>query len=189
VPSLRRLLALTATASLAAAPAAVAAKPHPIRISGGATRLTFDAGARTLADGLGATVRPVGRARSVANGWSFGLTYGRLQPHTYNGVVRHNGGLRVTLAGRSVDLNNLRLRIDKSPDVTAQIGRGRRISIAQLDLSDAQIAQTRRRLALTGAVLSLRPAGARALDTALATDAFQARLRLGTLTVHSAIRR
>jgi hypothetical protein len=192
VPFPRRLLVLSAAASTVAAPApatASAAKPRPVRIAGGMSRLTLDGGARSLMAGLGATIRPVGHARAVPNGWSFALTYGRLQARTYNGVVRHNGGLRVTLAGRSVDLNNLRLRIDKSPDVTAQIGHGKRISIAQLDLSDAQIAQSRRRLALTGAVLSLRAAGAQALDAALGTDAFQARLRLGTLTVHSRVKR
>jgi hypothetical protein len=183
------LAAAPAAASAAPATAATAAQPRDLRVAGGSTNLTLDADTAATLAAAGIGVDPVGRTRSILNGLALPVTYGRLTAQALTGTLRHNGGLRLTNGGRSLDLNNVRLNLDGSPDLTAQVGSGKRISIADVDLSDAQLAVTSRSFSVTDAVVRLNAAGASAIDAALETDAFAARMVLGSAAVETRIRR
>ena len=186
--SLRLLLAALAILAVAFPVASAAKKSKPIKVSRGATTLALDAGAASALQSLGITVAPLKPARAGDAGIAFPVTNGKLDATTYAGKVRHTGGLRFSKGDTVVDLRNFTIRIDDAPDLTALVGDAR-ASIADLDLSDADISATNGKLTVAGVVVELSATGAMALNEAFQTTAFTDELVLGAATLKTRIKK
>ena len=180
---LRRLGLLAMVALLALAPAAGAAKTKAVKLAPkGATTLALSDGAASALQSLGIAAAPLKPARAGDDGLRFPITAGKLEAKTYAGQIKHVGGISLTRGETRVELRNFVINVDSAPDLTARVGSSR-VSILDLDLSDAEISRSGRRLAIAGVKATLTKAAADALNAAFETDAFAEGLELGTATV------
>jgi hypothetical protein len=180
---LRRLGPVVLVAMLALAPAASAAKKKTVKLAPkGATTLVLDEGAGAALQSLGIAVAPLKPARAGDAGIAFPITAGKLNAKTYAGQIKHSGGLSFTKGSTRVDLRNFVINVDSAPDLTALVG-GSRVSILDLDLSDAKITAKGRTLTIAGVKATLTDDAAGALNAAFGTDAFKEGLAIGTATV------
>jgi|tagenome__1003787_1003787.scaffolds.fasta_scaffold20687478_2 hypothetical protein len=180
---LRRLAPLVLVALLALAPAAVAAKKKTVKLAPkGATTLALSDGAAAALQSLNISAAPLKPARAGAKGIAFPITAGRLDAKTYAGKIKHSGGLSLTRGATRVDLRNFTINVDGAPDLTARVGDAR-VSVLDLDLTDAKIAASGRKVTIAGVKATLTGDAADALNAAFGTTAFQKGLELGTATV------
>jgi hypothetical protein len=181
---LRRLAPVALVAALAVAPsAASAAKKKTVKLAPkGATALVLDEGAGAALESLGIAVAPLKPARAGDDGIAFPITAGKLNAKTYAGQIKHSGGLSFTRGSTRVDLRNFTINVDDAPDLTARVGNAR-VSILDLDLSDAKITAKGRTLTIAGVKATLTDDAAGALNGAFGTDAFKEGLEIGTATV------
>ena len=183
-----RLLVAAFAILAVAVPVAAAKKSKPIKVSRGATTLALDAGAAAALQSLDIAVAPLKPAKAGDDGIAFPVTNGKLDATSYAGKVKHTGGLRFSRGDTVVDLRNFTIRIDDAPDLTALVGDSR-ASIADLDLSDADITATKKRLTVAGVVVELSSTGATALNQAFGTTAFTDELVLGEATLDTRIKK
>ncbi len=73
---------------------------------------------------------------------------------TYAGQIKHVGGISLTRGDTRVELRNFIINVDSAPDLTARVGSSR-VSILDLDLSDAEITKTGRKLKIAGVKATL----------------------------------
>ena len=180
---LRRLGLAALVAVLALAPAASAAKKKSVKLAPkGATTLALSDGAASALQSLGIAAAPLKPARAGEAGLRFPITAGKLNAKTYAGQIKHTGGISLTRGDTRVELRNFIINVDKAPDLTARIGSSR-VSILDLDLSDAKITKSGRKLTIAGVKATLTKTAADALNAAFATDAFAEGLEIGTATV------
>jgi hypothetical protein len=184
----RLLTAALAILAVTVPVAAAAKKSKPIKVSRGATTLALDSGAASALQSLGIAVAPLKPAKAGDAGIAFPVTNGKLNATTYAGSVKHTGGLRFSRDATVVDLRNFTIRIDDAPDLTARVG-DQRVSIADLDLSDAEITATKKTLTVAGVVVELSSTGAMALNEAFGTTAFTDELVLGEATLKTRIKK
>ena len=180
---LRRLGLVALVALLALAPAASAGKKKTVKLAPkGATTLALSDGAASALQSLGIAAAPLKPARAGDDGLRFPITAGKLDAKTYAGQIKHVGGISLTRGATRVDLRNFVINVDAAPDLTARVGSDR-VSILDLDLSDAKITKSGRRLTIAGVKATLTKTAADALNAAFETDAFAEGLELGTATV------
>jgi hypothetical protein len=180
---LRRLGLAALVTVLALAPAAAAAKKKTVKLAPkGATTLALSDGAAAALQSLGIAAAPLKPARAGEAGIAFPITAGKLNAKTYAGQIKHAGGLSLTRGSTRVDLRNFTINVDEAPDLTARVGNAR-VSILDLDLSDAEIAKSGRRLTIAGVKATLTDDAAGALNAAFEPDAFKEGLDIGTATV------
>ena len=180
---IRRLGLIALVALLALAPAAGAAKKKVVKLAPkGATTLALSDGAASALQSLGIAAAPLKPARAGDDGLRFPITAGKLDAKTYAGQIKHVGGISLTRGETRVDLRNFVINVDSAPDLTARVGSSR-VSILDLDLSDAEISKSGRRLTIAGVRATLTKAAADALNAAFETDAFAEGLEIGTATV------
>ncbi len=182
MPRFAHLGLLALIAVLALAPGAAAKKKTVKLAPTGATTLALDDGAAAALQSLGIAVAPLKPARAGAAGIAFPITAGKLDAKTYAGKIKHSGGLSLTRGSTRVDLRNFIINVDKAPDLSARVGDAR-VSILDLDLSDAKITAKGRKLTIAGVKATLTHDAAGALNAAFGTDAFQKGLEIGTATV------
>jgi len=169
--------------TLLVAPGAQAKKrPSTIKLTGGATTLALDPGATSALTSLGVSVAPLRPAKAGDAGIAFPITSGKLNASTLAGSIPHKGGLRLSKGGTVVDLRRFTIRIDGSPDLTARVGNSR-VSILDLDLSEAGVSTTKRRVTVSGVQAMLTKAAADELNAAFGTTAFTEGLKIGEATV------
>lgn len=180
---LRRLGLAALVALLALAPAAGAAKKKTVKLAPkGATTLALSEGAASALQSLGIAAAPLKPARAGDDGLRFPITAGKLDAKTYAGQIKHAGGISLTRGATRVDLRNFVINVDAAPDLTARVGDAR-VSILDLDLSDAKISKSGRTLTIAGVKATLTKTAADALNAAFETDAFAEGLEIGTATV------
>jgi hypothetical protein len=180
---LRRLGLVALVALLALAPAASAGKKKTVKLAPkGATTLALSDGAASALQSLGIAAAPLKPARAGDDGLRFPITAGKLDAKTYAGKIKHVGGISLTRGATRVDLRNFIINVDAAPDLTARVGDSR-VSILDLDLSDAKITKSGRRLTIAGVKATLTKTAADALNAAFETDAFAKGLEIGTATV------
>jgi hypothetical protein len=180
---LRRLGLAALVAVLALAPAASAAKKKTVKLAPkGATTLALSDGAASALQSLGIAAAPLKPARAGEAGLRFPITAGKLNAKTYAGQIKHTGGISLTRGDTRVELRNFIINVDKAPDLTARIGSSR-VSILDLDLSDAKITKSGRKLTIAGVKATLTKTAADALNAGFGTDAFAEGLEIGTATV------
>ena len=182
---LRRLGLAALVAVLALAPAASAGhgKKKPVKLAPrGATTLALSDGAASALQSLGIAAAPLQPARAGDDGLRFPITAGKLDAKTYAGQIKHVGGISLTRGDTRVALRNFAINVDSAPDLTARVGSSR-VSILDLDLADAEISKSGRRLTIAGVKATLTQGAADALNAAFGTDAFTEGLEIGTATV------
>ncbi len=187
-----RIRALALATVALAAPVAVTATPASaqqrkvvvIKLNAGTTALTLSPGATSALTSLGVNATPITGAKALEGGSiAFNVTSGSLagnQPA--KGLIRHNGGLRLTEGAIKIDLNNLRINDGDPATLTTQIGDGERIRLAKIDFAAGKTLVSRRRLAFTDLKLTLTRDAAAALNQAFGVTAFSEGFALGTIT-------
>jgi hypothetical protein len=186
-----RTLTIALVATLALAPAAAAKKKSPNRVDlrGGATTLALDPGtAQVLTQDLGISVGVLRPGKATSKGLRFPITPSRLNAKTLAGTIRHRGGISFSKGDTTVALRNFRIRINGSPDLTAKVG-GTRLSILDLDLSNAKVTTSKRGVKVKRVRASLTQGAADALNQAFSTNAFAGGLPIGTATVDGRFKR
>lgn len=173
-----------ATLSLAAVPAA--AQADTLSLAGKATTLELSKTTAGALQSLGIAAAPIGPASAKGGGLAFPVTTGRVDAKTLAGKIRHSGGIRLSRDDTKVALKGFRIRIDKRPNLTANVG-GSRVSILNLDLSKAKVTVKGRSVKVAGVGATLTRAAARALNAAFGTSAFAKGLDVGTATVRTRI--
>ena len=142
------LLALVLALTFWAAVFATDAQAANVRLDGVRTTLTTDPATTTLLFSVGVIPLPIAPTPVIptadAAKYRFPVTGGMVDSETLVGKIRHSGGL--LLASRNPDnswkalsLASFTIRIDGSPNLTAIVNDGDRVSIADLDLGDAGI--------------------------------------------------
>jgi hypothetical protein len=180
---LSRLAVLLGVLALALAPASAVAKPKKIKLAPkGATTLALSDDAAGALQSLGITLGVLKPARAGDDGVAFPITAGKLNAKTYAGRIKHVGGLSLSRGSTVVKLRNFWIDVDKSPSLTARVGSSR-VEILDLDLSDAKISKSGRKLTIAGVKATLTDDAAAALNGAFSTDAFKEGLSIGEATV------
>jgi hypothetical protein len=178
----RLAVLLAGVATLAFAGPATAASSK-VEVASGKTTLAIDSGTAAALTGAGIAVKPIGDAEAGTDGIAFPVVGGWLSPDPVGGRIHHLGGLRLRKGDTTVRLRNFVIRLDEDPDLLAYVGYGgERASIADLDLSQAQVSLSGDRLQASGVVVKLSADGAAALNAAFGLQ-LPAGLPLGTATV------
>ena len=164
--SLLALFVSLALASFAGGAAADGSKTgKKAKVVGGATTLALDPGTAAALTDAGIAVAPIGPARATPDGITFPITGGRLSADPLGGRIRHAGGLRLASDDAVVRLRRFVIELDESPNLTARVG-GSRVSILDLDLSQARLSVTGRKVMASGVIATLSADGAAALNQA-----------------------
>ena len=186
---LRLLTAALAILAVAVPVAAAAKKSKPIKVSRGATTLALDAGAASALQSLGI----VGRAAQAGHGRRRRHRVPRHQRQAQRDDVRRQGQAHRRPALQPAATPSSTCATSRSasttrPDLTALVGDAR-ASIADLDLGDADITATKKKLTVAGVVVELSTTGATALNEAFGTTAFTDELVLGEATLETRIKK
>lgn len=198
------LLVLVMALTLWAAIFTADAQAKTLRLDGVRTTLTTDPATTTLLFSVGVIPLPIAPTPVVptvdAARYSFPVTGGYADSKTLAGKIRHSGGL--LLAARNADdswtalsLARYTIRIDADPDLTAIVNGGSRVSIADLDLTGAEIKQyvkngrTYIRVANVGVTLNKTATDAIEATFFGGADALPDMVKLGTATVLARVAR
>jgi hypothetical protein len=176
----RLVVVLTALAILAFTGTATAQSPK-VEVKSGSTTLSLDPGTATALTDAGIAVKPIGDAKAGSDGIAFPVVGGWLTTDPVGGRIHHLGGLRLRSDDATVRLRNFVVRLDEDPDLTATVGDSR-VSILDLDLSQAQVSLEDRRLKASGVIATLSADGAAALNAAFGLQ-LSAGLPIGTANV------
>jgi hypothetical protein len=178
----RLVVVLTALALLAFAGTAAAQSPK-VEVEDGATTLALDPGTAAALTDAGIAVKPIGDAKATDAGIAFPVVGGWLTTDPVGGRIHHLGGLRLRSDDTTVRLRNFVVRLDEDPDLLAKVGNAdERVSIADLDLSQAQVSLDGSRLQASGVIATLSADGAAALNAAFGLQ-LPAGLPIGTANV------
>ncbi len=178
---------LAALALFALVPAAASAhhgKTTRAVVVGGGTTLALDPGAAGALESLGVAAAPIAPAKATREGLRFPITIGLVNAKTLAGQIRHSGGISLTAGSTRVELRRFWINIDADPDLTARVGDAR-VSILELDLSQAKITRQGLRVKIANVGATLTKAAADALNGAFGVSAFTEGLKLGTATVRA----
>jgi len=198
------LLALVLALSLWLAVFTADAQAANVRLDGVRTTLTTDPDTTTLLFSVGIIPLPIAPTPVVptldAARYSFPVTGGAVDSRTLAGYIRHSGGL--LLAMRNADnswtalsLAKFTIRIDASPNLTAVVAGGDRVSIANLDLKGAKITRYVRhhrafvKIANVGVTLNKTATDAIEATFLGGADALPDEVPLGTATVLARVAR
>lgn len=183
MPSSRTRLAAVATGTLLSLAAAPAAHAATVPLGSGATAIRFDAGVAKALTSLKVGLSAVKPAEVVNRSVALPVTGGSIDPTSGAGVIKHRGGLRLSLGSTKVSLTNFDIRVSSKPTVSVQVNGGKRLTAFSLDLSKVKTARSGIGTKLTRVGLQLTPAGARALNRSFRVKAFQAQGRLGSVAI------
>lgn len=182
--TLRRLLPLVAivAALLAVAPVSPAAAHGGWSANrASVTSLQLDPGAAAALQSLGVTAAPIAPAYANDDGLNFPITNG-LGSILFTRTIKHAGGISLTAGSTRVELTRFWINVDRQPDLTALVG-GQRVSILDLELSQARLGFRGGRVTLGPVAARLTQTAADALNGAFGVTAFSKGLLLGQATV------
>lgn len=155
--------------------------PRELEVKSGVTRLALDPATASALTGLGLTVAPVAPAASTDAGIEFAVTGKGIDTKTLAGMFTHTGGLKISNTSKAVELTDFTIDTEKGT-LSALVG-GSRAEIATVDLSNATVAVSGKRVKASGAKVTLNETGATALNQAFSTTALSSNTVLGTATV------
>jgi hypothetical protein len=159
------------------------ARRETVFLTGGETRLALDAAAGAALASLGVNLGVVGPAAPAADGSiAFPIAYGDLRTRDLVGFVVHDGGISLSAGATRLELT--RFVIDTRRGIlTAKPGKGKRIDLLKLDLSNAQVSVDGDRITVGNVPASLTATAASALNATFGVSAFAEDLLLGVATV------
>jgi hypothetical protein len=171
------------------------AQAATVRLDGARTMLTTDPATTTLLFHAGIIPLPVAPAwvvpTSDAARYTFPVTGGAVDATTLAGSIRHSGGLllaeRTSSNGwKSLSLTAFTIVISKHPHISAVVNGGKRLTIANLDLSKAKIARIAKHgrtfVSVKGVTVDLNATAIGAINATFGTS-LTAPVDLGTASV------
>jgi hypothetical protein len=159
-------------------PAERSVEPQPI--TGGVTTLRLDSTTAAVLDTLGVEIEPVGAAELADGQFRFPITEGSIDVDTLSGTIAHDGGLRFSAGGQSVQATELVIRPGRGV-LEAEVA-GRRAPLLGVDLRALQ-APTSDTIVLPGSAAMLSPRTIPALEDGLGIELPEVDLRLGRLQI------
>ena len=189
----RTLIGGVAAATLVAAPLVVAHKGASdtndvLKLRGGATEVTLDAGTAGVLGSLGVSVAPTGHAYATKSGAiRFPIPRGEVDAETLAGQIQHSGGLKFSAGKTSLKLNKYNINIDAKPDLSARVNNAwyDRIELFDVDVSGLKVGQEKGRTVLSGVKLTLTDDAAAALNATFGVDAFAEGIAIGDAVVRT----
>lgn len=162
----------------------VAASARTVRFTGGQTDLALARSATDALTSLGIAATPTaGTAANPDGSLGFPITGGRLVLEG-RGKISHRGGIALTKGQTSVAFTDFVIATGKDDRLLARVNGGeQRVAILNLDDNDADTSASDDTLTIEDVKARLTQAAAEALNQAFATEAFQAGLTLGTITI------
>ena len=165
----------------------VRTQPSQVVLKGGGTTLALDPGTAAALTSLGVAPSVVAPGTATASGLRFPVTAGRLSATTFAGTIDHSGGIALTAGATRVELNNFRINITGSPNLTAQVGDSSTRVPLTVDLSAARTGISNRTAVVRGAKVALSAESAAALNAAFRALTLKAGLPLGTADVRASV--
>ena len=189
----RSLIGAVALSTVAFAPFALATKKSGptddvLKLRGGATEVSLDAGAAAALQTLGVAVAPTGKAYATKSGAiRFPITRGQVDAETLAGQIRHAGGLKLSAGKTALVLDRYHINIDTNPDLSARVNRTGpdRIELFDVDTSGLSVGTEKGRTVLSGVKLTLSDTAAAALNATFGVDAFGEGLAIADATVRT----
>ncbi len=171
------------------------AQAATVRLDGVKTALTTDPVTTTLLFTSGIIPLPVWPTPIVptadAARYTFPVTGGAVNAATLAGSIRHSGGILLaqrtkTNGWKSLSLTRFTINVTKNPNLTAIVNGGKRLAIANVDLSKAKIVRIkhagRSYVSISNAVVNLNATAVAAINGTFGT-ALSAPVDLGTARV------
>lgn len=188
LPLLMIALALGGLALAAPATAAPASHaPSTVKVKGGSTTLSVDAGTVDVLTANHVSVTAIAGAKGKAPKFSFPITKGRVDPKTAAGTITHRGGLKFSVGRTKLDVQDF--VVDTTNGVlTARVsGTQTRIPLLKLDTGQAKISTPHRRFVVADVRATLTAEAAAALNTTFHVTLFKAGLLIGTAKVDAKV--
>ena len=187
----RTLIGGVVAATLVGAPLVAAHKGASetndvLKLRGGATEVTLDAGTAGVLESLGVSVAPTGHAYATKSGAiAFPIPRGEVDAETLAGQIIHSGGLRFTAGKTSLKLNQYNINIDAKPDLSARVNNAwhDRIELFDVDVSGLEVGEQKGHTVLSGVKLTLTDDAAAALNATFGVDAFAGGIAIGDAVV------
>jgi hypothetical protein len=133
------------------------------------------------------SVSGVSPARRGATAIKLPLTSATVDPEAGSGTLNHAGALRFKRGRRSLTVKSFRVAVASSgSSVTVGIGSGR-VRMFTVDTTGVKIAQTSKRLTVSGLGVKLTPIGASRLNRALGVTRFRSGTSLGVASAAIAV--
>jgi len=153
-------------------------------LTGGITRLTVDADARRALGAVGIELEAIGGARLENGRYAFPISGGTLQAAPPRGRIEHEGGLRFSAAGQSVDATDFVIRPEDGV-LTANVA-GRRVPLLRLDLGVPKTSPSGEGVVIEARASNLGQDVVARINERLGIDVLEGGLDLGQLSVGAA---
>jgi hypothetical protein len=155
---------------------------NDLNLNGKSTVLTFDEGVVTVLTKKKVAVAPVEPAAPTdAGGIRFPITGGTVDPETLAGSIAHSGGLRLSVAGETLEVTDF--VADTESGVLNATAGAAEIPLLALDLTGVKKSTKGEAIVASGIRGTLTPYAAAAMNSILAVNFFKEGLALGELTV------
>lgn len=169
--------------SQASATPAAPARSTPSPIARGTTTLDLSRRVSLLLGAAGVDVVPVGDATESDSGIEIPVSGGELGLDPLAGRLRHDGGIRFSGGGQSVEATGLRLDVGTGA-VTAEIG-GVRVPLLSAEFEPAELGEGNQTVVLPGSRAALSDEAVAPLNEALGVDLLSGGLSIGELRVEA----
>lgn len=155
----------------------------PVTLTGGSTNLDLDPQTVGVLDDNDVTIVPIPPARDSSLGVRLPIVGGTLRPDTFDGTIRHAGGLAITDGVRRISVRSLVLDT-RTGQLSGDAGAGR-IPLLNLDLSSGRRLDAGGTVALGNIPATLTSAAAHAIDDGLHTSVLTPSLPMAFATVQA----
>ena len=150
-------------------------------LSGGDTGLVLDPAARTKFDSQGITRAAVSPATRQGDEYSFPVLGGKVAEDGGSGVIRLDGGIRLTKGGTSLELTKPRIHLGDG-EITAVIG-GERRTVMSFPANKVEVTVNGQDVTVSGITAKLTEEGAAAINDAFGGSAFSEGEKFGQFEV------
>lgn len=152
-----------------------------VKLSGGDAGLVLDPAARTKLNAQGITRAAVSPATRQGDEYSFPVLGGEVAEDGGSGVIRLDGGIRLTKGGTNLELTKPRIHLGDG-EITAVVG-GERRTVMSFPANRVEVAVEGRNVTVTGIRARLTEDGAAAINDAFGGNAFAEGDKFGELEV------
>jgi hypothetical protein len=166
-----------------AASAALPTRATPTKVAGGDATLALSGSVTTLLDLAGVEIAPVSPAGKSGDDIELPVTTGTVGVKPLAGRLEHEGGIRFSGGGGSLEAIDLRLDL-RTGRATAEV-EGTRIPLLETRFEPAQLSEDRQRVVLRGRDVTVSDAALAPLNAAIGSDVVPRGLTIGDLTVNA----
>jgi hypothetical protein len=154
-----------------------------VKLSGGDAGLALDPAARTKFDSEGIIREAVSPATRQGDEYSLPVLGGKVAEDGGSGVIRLDGGIRLTKGGANLELTKLRIHLSDG-EITAVVG-GERRTVMSFPANRVEVSVDGQDVSASGIRAKLTEDGAKAINDAFGGSAFADGDKLGELGVEA----